>query len=66
MSQPTNPEQKAAWIAQTIRKIAEDMQTPAYSERLRILAEDAFAWHQSFLAAGFNEQQALALTIAKL
>lgn len=66
MTAPFNPEQSAAKLAQLIRVAMEDMQTPAYRERLRFIASDAFARYQSFIAAGFNDHQALALTIAKL
>lgn len=66
MSTPNNQEQNAAKLAQAIRACLEDMQTPAYRERLRYVAADAFARYQSFMAAGFTETQALAIVIAKL
>ena len=65
MTTPSNPEQNAAKLAQAIRAGMEDMQTPAYRERLRFIAADVFNRYQSFIAAGFTEAQALALVIGK-
>lgn len=65
MTAPSNPEQNAAKVAQLIRAGMEEMQTPAYRERLRFIAADKFAIYQSFLTAGFTEAQALALVIGK-
>ena len=66
MTHPTpNPEQNAAKLAQLIRHGLEEMQTPAYRERLRFIAADKWACYQSFIAAGFTEAQALALVIGK-
>ena len=66
MAKPTNPEQNAARMAQLIRLGMEEMQTPAYCERLRFIAADKFAQYQSFISAGFTEAQSLALVIGKL
>lgn len=66
MTTPTNPEQNAAKMAQLIRLGMEEMNTPAYRERLRFIAADKFAQYQSFISAGFTETQSLALVIGKL
>lgn len=66
MSTPNNQEQNAAKMAQLIRNGMEELRTPAYRERLQLIASDLFARYQAFVAAGFTEAQALQLLIAKL
>ena len=65
MTTPSNPEQNAAKLAQAIRAGMEEMQTPSYRERLRLIAADTFLRYQSFIVAGFTDAQALALVIGK-
>ena len=65
MTQNTNPDRKNAAIAQALRDAMAETESAIYKERLRLFAIDARARYLSFLAAGFDRYEALALTIGK-
>jgi hypothetical protein len=65
MTTAQDPEKNAAKAAQLIKAAMEEMNTPAYRERLYFLARDYHNRYVSFVAAGFTEAQALALVIGK-
>lgn len=58
---PLTPEQQAAQMAVLIKRMADDLQTPAYMERNAVLALDRFYRFQAHVKVGFTEQQALEL-----
>lgn len=63
MTQPTDADKLAVKQAQAIRAELERQQTAAYRDYLRINAVNAFMHYQSYIAAGFNDSQAMQLTI---
>lgn len=65
MTQNTNPDRETAAYAKLLKEAIEHQQTAIYKERLRFQASDARARYLSFLAAGFDRYEALALTIGK-
>ena len=48
-------------MAVLIKRMADDLQTPAYMERNAVLALDRFYRFQAHVKVGFTEQQALEL-----
>lgn len=63
MTTHSNPEQNAVKMAQAVRAALEHQQTAAYKDYHRMLAIDLFSRYQAYLAAGFNEGQAMQITI---
>lgn len=63
MTMPTDHDKSAVRLAQALRAELERQQTPVFKDYLRLQATNAFARYQSYLAAGFNDSQAMQLTI---
>lgn len=61
MNQPIKQEQQAVKMAQALRLWAEELLSPAYRERQRLLAQDRRIRYLAHLDAGFTEAQALEL-----
>lgn len=57
-------EKEMAERAKLIRRMAEIMATPAYTEGLLLAAQDRFMKYQTYMKAGFSSEQALQLLIA--
>lgn len=61
MTQPPKQEQQAVKLAQALRMWAEELLSPAYRERQRLIAQDRRIRFLAHLEAGFTEAQALEL-----
>ena len=55
-----NEEQQAAY-AKALATVLADLRTPAYADKIKFLAQDAFARHTAYVKAGFTSEQALHL-----
>ena len=65
MTQNTDPDRETAAYSKLLKEAMEHQQTAVFKERLRFQSSDARARYLSFLAAGFDRYEALALTIGR-
>ena len=63
MTTPSDADKSAANFAQILRAEMERQRGPAFKDYLRLVATNAYARYQSYLAAGFTAEQAMHLTI---
>jgi len=54
-------EQAAAKIAPLLRECLDELKTPMYADRMKIMAMDRMAKYRAHIDAGFTEAQALEL-----
>ena len=52
-------------FAQALKGLQEEMKTPLFAERMRLVAEHHFARFMAFKKAGFSAAEALELVIRK-
>lgn len=61
MTTPNKQEQSAAQLAPLLKAWLEEMQTPMYADKQRLIAMDRFAKFKAHVQAGFSEAHALEL-----